>query len=668
MDTPRFDVDALLAAPRLTGLALDPDGARLVAEVATADTEAGRYRSALWALDPDGIRPPRRLTRSSDGERAPAFLPDGTLLFASSRPDAGEDEERAGLWALPADGGEARRLAAPPGGVDAIVTATRTTRLLLASRVHPRAGDLEEDTARGEAREKAKVSAQLLTHYPLRHWDHWLGPRERALLSLDTADEGATTVAARAPDARLEETSAALAPEGAFLVTTRWSAPADPRDRVADLVEVTFDDDGAAGPERVVVAEPRVSFGAPAVSPDGTRVAAVRATLGTPAEPPRRTLVIIDLASGGVTDLLPGFDRWPASPVWLPCGSALLFTADDEGHTLPFRVDLADGTLTRLAREGAFAALTAAPDGHAVYALRSTVARPPVAVRLDPATPDQETAALPCPGDDVDPGSRVERVSAVAEDGATVPGWLVRPAEDGGEPAPLVVLIHGGPLSSWSGWHWRWSPHVLAARGWAVLLPDPALSTGYGRDWIARGWGRWGAEPYTDLMALVEATAARPDVDATRVAAAGGSFGGYMANWVAGHTDRFAAIVTHASLWNLEAFHGTTDLGAWWENEFGDRYADVESYRRWSPHRFVSRITTPLLVIHGERDYRVPVGEGLALWTDLRRHGVEAAYLHFPDEHHWILGPQHARLWYETVLAFLDHHVLGQPWQAPELL
>lgn len=668
MDTPRFDVDALLAAPRLTGLALDPDGSRLVAEVATADAEAGRYRSALWALDPDGVRPPHRLTRSAQGERDPAFLPDGTLLFLSSRPEAGQEEERAGLWALPADGGEARRLAAPPGGVDALVTGARTTRCLLASRVHPRADDLDEDAERGEARAEAKVSAQLLAHYPLRHWDHWLGPRERALLAVDGEGDDAPVIVARAPDARLEETGADLAADGARLVTTRWSAPADPRERVTELVEVALDDDGGPGTVRVVAAEERVAYAAPALSPDGTRVAAVRSELGTPEAPPRRSLVVVDLDSGEVTDVLGDLDRWPAAPVWLPDGGALLFTADDQGHTLPFRVDLAEGRITRLAGEGAYAALTPAPDGSAVYALRSTVGRPPAAVRLDPDAPEQEPAALPSPGDDVDPGSRVERVGATAEDGATVPGWLVRPAGHGEGPAPLAVLIHGGPLSSWSGWHWRWSPHVLAARGWAVLLPDPALSTGYGRDWIARGWGRWGAEPYTDVMALVEATAARPDVDATRVAAAGGSFGGYLANWIAGHTDRFAAIVTHASLWNLEAFHGTTDLGAWWENEFGDRYAEPERYRRWSPHRFVGRIATPMLVVHGERDYRVPVGEGLALWTDLRRHGVEAAYLHFPDEHHWVLSPQHARLWYDTVLAFLDHHVLGRPWQPPELL
>jgi dipeptidyl aminopeptidase/acylaminoacyl peptidase len=141
-----------------------------------------------------------------------------------------------------------------------------------------------------------------------------------------------------------------------------------------------------------------------------------------------------------------------------------------------------------------------------------------------------------------------------------------------------------------------------------------------------------------------------------------------MANWVAGSTDRFKAIVTHASLWELRGFHGTTDFGAWWEREFGDPYTDASRYEAASPHRLAANIRTPLLVIHGEKDHRVPISEALRLWTDMARHGVEGKFLYFPDENHWILKPQNARIWYDTVLAFLDQHVLGREWQRPQLL
>ena len=214
-------------------------------------------------------------------------------------------------------------------------------------------------------------------------------------------------------------------------------------------------------------------------------------------------------------------------------------------------------------------------------------------------------------------------------------------------------------------WHWRWNAHILVARGYAVLGPDPAISLGYGQAMIQRGWVDWGAAPFTDVMTAVDGALERPDIDASRTALTGGSFGGYMANWVAGHTDRFKAIVTHASLWELRGFHGTTDTGAIWEHEMGDPYRDPTRYIRESPSQHIAAITTPMLVIHGEQDFRVPVSEALRLWTDLRRHGVSAKFLYFPDENHWILKPANARLWYATVLAFLDEHVLGKPFERP---
>jgi dipeptidyl aminopeptidase/acylaminoacyl peptidase len=233
----------------------------------------------------------------------------------------------------------------------------------------------------------------------------------------------------------------------------------------------------------------------------------------------------------------------------------------------------------------------------------------------------------------------------------------------------MLLWIHGGPLSSWNAWSWRWNPWLAVARGYAVLLPDPALSTGYGIDFIRRGWGNWGSEPFTDLMSVTDAAVARDDIDAERVGAMGGSFGGYMANWVAGHTDRFAAIVTHASLWSLEQMRGTTDASFYWAREL-----TTDMIERNSPHLFADAISTPMLVIHGDRDYRVPIGEALRLWWDLlsRSKAQDGScphkFLYFPDENHWILTPNNAKVWYRTVFAFLEHNVLGEQWRRPDLL
>jgi dipeptidyl aminopeptidase/acylaminoacyl peptidase len=277
--------------------------------------------------------------------------------------------------------------------------------------------------------------------------------------------------------------------------------------------------------------------------------------------------------------------------------------------------------------------------------------------------------ALSSPGAALTVPGRVEEVETTAADGTALRGWLVLPeAASAAAPVPLLLWVHGGPLASWNSWSWRWNPWLMAARGYAVLLPDPALSTGYGLHMIERGHGQWGQATYTDVLAITDAVTERPDIDATRTAMMGGSFGGYMANWIAGHTDRFQAIVSHAGLWALDQMLATTDWPAYWRRVFGDPLSQPERYEANSPHRHVAQIATPMLVIHGDKDYRVPVGEALRLWADLAAHDKTAKFLYFPDENHWILKPGDVPVWYETVFAFLAQYVLGQEWEQPELL
>ncbi|MDR3084047.1 MAG: prolyl oligopeptidase family serine peptidase, partial [Streptomyces sp.] len=336
------------------------------------------------------------------------------------------------------------------------------------------------------------------------------------------------------------------------------------------------------------------------------------------------------------------------------------------------RVD-ADGTVTALPTPGLPLDLpgtltevsTPAPDG-SLFALRSSYLSPNQVCRLDA---DGTVTELPTPGLPLELPGTLTEISAPAADGTPSRAWLGLPEGASAEhPAPLVLWVHGGPLSSWTSWSWRWCPWLMAERGYAVLLPDPALSTGYGEAMIKRAWDTWGPQVLCDLDAVTDEALRREDLDASRTAMMGGSFGGYMANWIAGHTARFRAIVSHAGLWDLLQFYGTTDMGPVWEKQFGDPRESPDRWVAASPAGAAAAISTPMLVIHGDRDYRVPIGEALRLWTDLKRRGVEAKFLYFPDENHWILTPGNARIWYQTVLAFLAHHVLGEPWERPELL
>jgi dipeptidyl aminopeptidase/acylaminoacyl peptidase len=656
---PFDDLDDYLALPRVSGLAVSADGARVVTTVAELNAAKTEYVTAVWELDPTGAAPARRLTRGAKGEAAPAFTADGDLLFTSVRPTEDDNKPPAALWRLPAAGGEAAKLAELPAGIAAVRTARAAPTVVIGAPLLPSADTVDEERRLRKLRKDNKISAILHTGYPVRHWDKDLGPEETHLFRV--AADGDLTDVTGQPGSALGEADFAVSPDGTFAVAT-WRVPAPHAALRSVLMRI-----GLLTGERSVIAEdPAADLEHPAISPDGTSVAFTRESASTPEQAPRITLCHLSLASGEWTPLATGWDRWPASVTWAHDGSALLVTADDNGRCPIFAISL-DGDVRRVTTDDfSYTDVIGAPGG-IIYALRTSYAAPPHPVRIDASG---ALTALPCVDLPELPGELTEIV-AIAADGTSVRSWLVLPARTG-EPAPLLLWIHGGPLGSWNVWSWRWNPWLMVARGYAVLLPDPALSTGYGQQFIQRGWGAWGGSPYQDLMAAVDAAVADPRIDAGRTAAMGGSFGGYMANWVAGHTDRFAAIVTHASLWALDQFGPTTDGAYYWAREMTPAMAQANS-----PHRFVERITTPMLVIHGDKDYRVPIGEALRLWYELlTESGLPAAadgttshrFLYFPSENHWVLSPQHAKIWYQVVTAFLAEHVLGEPAQFPETL
>ena len=673
--TPFHDLDAYVDLPRGSGLALSPDGTRLVTSVQTLDPKRTKWVTALWEVDPTGERPARRLTRSARGEGGATHLPDGSVLFTSARPDpSSDDEDKSLLWLLPAGGGEARVVATRPGGVGEVQVARDAGTVVLSALTFPSSTDEASEAAKRKERKDASVSAILHESGPVRFWDHDLGPDRPRLFAgtLDAEDpEGRVELTDLAPSAGRGLENVYLegydvSPDGTRVVTT-WSVPERGGPRAALAVI-----DVATGERRMLLDDPDVEYGAPRFSPDGTQVALVAERRSTPHDPGDVRLVVVAADGGEPRDLSGDWDHWPAGRLeWTPDGSALLLHADEDGRSPVFRCEVATGAFTRLTDDAyAYSDVQVSPDGAVVYAMRTSYAEPLRPVRLDATTPDQQSVALRGPSEPPVLPGRLEDVETTTDDGTRVRSWLCLPEGASAEsPAPLLLWIHGGPLGSWNAWSWRWNPWLAVAQGYAVLLPDPALSTGYGLDFVARGWGAWGKAPYTDLMAATDAAVARPDVDESRTAAMGGSFGGYMANWVAGHTDRFKAIVTHASLWALDQFGPTTDAPWYWAREMTPEMA-LEN----SPHLSVDEIVTPMLVIHGDRDYRVPIGEGLRLWAELaaRAEGEDGAmphkFLYFPDENHWVLTPAHAKIWYETVLAFADHHVLGREWTTPPLL
>jgi len=668
--TPFADLDAYLAIPRVAGLAVSPAGDRLVTTVATLDPDGVRWVTSLWGVDPTGEQPAVRLTRSRKGETSPAFLPDGSLLFTSARPDPdrmdddpdSKDDPATSLWLLPPGGGEARVVATRAGGINGIVVAREAGTVLVSSPTLPGATNGAEDEERRKNRKAKKVRAILHTGYPVRYWDHDLGPDQVRLLAgvVEAEERLDWQELTPAPARALDHAEYDVTADGGTIATT-WRVPESGGEHRSALVVLQD------GVRRVLLYDPKREYAGPRICPDGTTIVCTRSTRSTPQEPEDARLIVLALdGSTPPREVTPGWDRWTHERRWTPDGSALVVTADDNGRAPVFRIEVATGDVVRLTGDdAAYTDLCISPDGEHVYALRSAVDAAPAPVRLDARTPDQEPVLLPGPVDELALPGTLTEVTTTAEDGTPLRSWLVLPE---GGPAPLVLWVHGGPLSSWNAWSWRWNPWLLAARGYAVLLPDPALSTGYGLDMVRRGWGAWGGAPYDDLLRLTDAALERDDLDREKTAVMGGSFGGYMANWIAGHTDRFRAIVTHASLWNLDQFGPTTDVSYYWRREMTQQMA-----RDNDPSAHVDAISSPMLVIHGDKDYRVPIGEALRLWFELNARVKDPGssphrFLYFPDENHWILTPQHTAVWYRAVLSFLGVHVLGEADVVDELL
>ena len=648
-----FDVRDLVAFDRLSEPRVSPDGRLVVFTVSSLDMAANKRRSDLWLVGTDGTGL-RQLTRDAAADTSGAWSADGsTVYFLSTRSGSSQ------VWQLPLSGGEAQPLTALPLDVDNFVLSRDGRRLALSMQVFPGTTPAQtkkrlDETAAGQA------TGRTYDRLFFRHWDTWEDGRRSHIFVLP-ASGGEPVDVMQAMDAD--------APSKPFGGSNEYTFTPDGKSIVFGARNVGREEawstnfdlfvapiDGSAAPRNLTPGNPAWDA-FPTFSPDG-RTLAYTAMKRPGYEADRFRIVLRQWPDGDERVLTESWDRSPGNLAWSPDGKTLFATADDLGNHALFAVDVASGKVRTVVSRGHVAA-PQVNGQHLVYL-------------LDTLQGPAELHSVRADGRDAKALTRIneqrlatvrlgasEQFTFTGAGGETVHAWVVKPADfDPARKYPVALLIHGGPQGSFGDqFHYRWNPQTYAGRGYAAVMIDFHGSTGYGQAFTDAINGDWGGKPFEDLQqGLAAALAKYPWMDGDRVAALGGSYGGYMVNWIAGQwPDRFRALVTHSG--NLDerfAYFATEEL--WfpeWEHG-GTPWENPEGFTKHNPVDLVKNWRTPTLVIHGGKDYRVVETGGFATFTALQRMGIPSKFLHFPDENHWILKPANSILWHDTVLDWLD--------------
>jgi dipeptidyl aminopeptidase/acylaminoacyl peptidase len=605
------------------------------------------------------------LTASPKHDRHPTWSPDGKWLAFESNRD-GDFQ----VYVIAADGGEARKLTTIATEANQPVWSPDGKHIAFISAVFPEFSDkpfADADRLNKEkldARAKSKVKARVMTRLLYRHWDSWVDDKRQHLFVVPVKDGAAggepRNLTPGDRDAVPTSTTFAAgdefawSPDGAELVYTATPTPA--REEAWRTDHNLYSVNITTG-ERKQLTTNAAADGCPRFSPDGKWLA-YRAQSRAGFEADRWQLMLRNRASGETRSLTADFDSSIESMAWAPDSQSLVIEAEDKGTKPLWTVALSGGTVKPLVTGGANGE-AAVTRGGQVFFTRTSLSGPAEILRVplaggSPQPVTRANAALLAKLTLAEP----ESVTVGGAGDAPVQMWIVKPPGfDAAKKWPLVFWVHGGPQSAFmDAWSFRWNAQLWAAQGYVIAMPNPRGSTGFGQKFTDEISGDWGGKVFGDLMAALAHLERQPWIDTSRMAAAGASFGGYVMNWFQGHTDKFKTLITHCGVYNFDTMYGTTeelwfdewDHGIPWENP---------KFSEYSPHRFAAKFKTPNLVIHNELDFRVPVAQGLDLFTVLQRKGIPSKLLYFPDEGHWVLKPQNSELWNKTIFEWLAEYL-----------
>jgi dipeptidyl aminopeptidase/acylaminoacyl peptidase len=511
----------------------------------------------------------------------------------------------------------------------------------------------------------AKMHARVYTSLLYRRWTQYEGRRRRHLL-IQMLD-GAPRVRDLTPG-NLNIPPFSLGGPDAYVfspdsIQITYVANTDP-DQATSTNSDLFTVPAAGGEARRITTNPGADQ-APLYSPDG-KYLAYRTQVRSGYESDQWRLAVMEVETGKMSTIADSLDRWVEEFTWSPDSQRIFFTIDDRGTNPLLMIPAAGGPISTIAHgQTSVSSVQFTADGHTMIYAEQSGSKP---VEIYKAVSKGGTGVpLTRLNDDLLNQYQLtplEKISADTADGTKIESYIVKPPDfNPSVKYPVLFAIHGGPQGDWGqSWSYRWNAQVLAGAGFVVVLPNPRGSIGYGQSFTDAVNGDWGGRPFDDIMTTVDYVSNLPYVDKDRMVAAGASYGGYMIDWILGHTDRFKALVSHAGVYDLKSEAGTTEE-LWfpkWEFQ-GFPWENPELYEKWSPSSYVKNFKTPTLVTHGELDYRVPIGQGQQLFTALQEMKIPSKLVQFPDEGHWILKPQNSQFWYTTVLDWLNEYTKKAP-------
>ncbi len=657
-------IEDLASMDRVGSPALSPDASRVVYTVRATNMEKNRGITQLWMIDLKAAKPaPVQLTQHDASSSQPQWSPSGdAVYFISSRSGSAQ------VWRLPLHGGEAVRVTDYPLGVESFRLSPKGDRLAMSFEVFRDCADLACTKKRLDDKAKNKATGTLYTEMFVRHWDTWADGRRNVLYSapLDAAGKAGTPVSLSGSlDGDVHSKPFGgnddyqFSPDGQKIVfAARVAGKAESWSTNFDVYEVP----AAGGTPRNLTPENPAWDAKPSFSPDGKTLAYLM--MKRPGfEADRFHMVLMDVATGRKRVLAQEWDRSIADYKWRDDGKALLANADDIGNHRLFSLDVASGKVTALTGKGYAGEFAVQKD--TVVVAQASLAGGAQLVKLKTEGAEQKGAQLTWANaerlKDVKMGE-YEQFSFKGANGETVYGHVMKPWNyEPGKKYPVAFLVHGGPQGSFgNSWSYRWNPQVYAGAGYATVFIDFHGSTGYGQAFTDSISGDWGGKPLEDLQKGLAAAVAKYDfLDRQNACALGASYGGFMMNWIAGNwNDGFKCLVNHDGVFDQRGMaYSTEEL--WfteWDNG-GTYYANPNGYEKFNPVHHVTKWKTPMLVVQGDLDFRIPTAQALGTFAALQRQGIESKLLVFPDENHWVLKPANSILWHHTVIKWLDDHL-----------